>query len=342
MYTGEDLSKFDTGGGSLNDLQANSTEWSKVFYILGISHAFTRNIHGEEGDIFAVSDQTLRCYSDEEIKTLLCQNIILDLPSTEVLVQRGFGDLIGVNNVSRVKLEDSAYSLEEMEESFFGTMEGDVKPRMCAQRCADPIGVLELVDSAEVLSTIKGAEFDIKFPGSALYTNQLGGTVYTTAYPLGTGQFYMAYFNRVRQEAWTKLLFKMGGRGQSIACGHPFHVHAHNLKDRGISIACTNVIYDTAKNVVIKLPAADIDGKRFQALDLSCSESAFCNQKEAKRQTDCVRAQRVASQGQSVFQASEKLEWVDVQPEIQIEDGIATLSFDLQVPTLKTAFITIR
>lgn len=303
MYTGEDLSKFDNGGGSLNDLQGNSTEWSKVFYILGISHSFTRNINGEEGDIFAVSDQTLRCYSDDEIKTLLSQNIILDLPSIEVLVERGFGDLIGVSNVSRVKLDDSAYSLEEVEESLFGKMDGDVKPRMCAQRCADPIGVLEYIDGVEVLSTIKGAEFDEKFPGSGLFTNELGGTVYTTCYPLGTAQFYMAYFNRVRQEAWTKTLFKMGGAGQTIACGHPFHVHAHNIGG-GISVAATNVIYDTSENVTIKLPAADIEGKSFQTLE-----------------TD---------------------KWVDAQPEIQIDGDIATLTFDLQVPTLKTAFITIR
>ena len=298
-----------------------------MFYILGISHSFTRSIDGELGDIFAVSDQTLRCYTDDEIKKLLSQNIILDLPSIEVLVERGFGKLIGVNNVSRIGLNDSAYSLEEMEESFFGAMDGGVKARMCAQRCADPIGVMEFTDGVEVLSTIKGAELDVKFPGSGLFANELGGKIYTTCYPLGTGQFYMAYFNRVRQEAWSKLLFKMDGRGQTIACGHPFHVHAHNI-DGGISIAATNVIYDTSENVILKLPAADIDGKRFQCLDLRYSESAFGIQKEAKRQTCSAKAGNA--------------QWFDVQPEIEIEDGVATLTFDLQVPTLKTAFITIR
>jgi len=258
-----------------------------------------------------------------------------------VLVQRGFGDLIGVKNVSRIGLNDSAYSLEEVEESFFGAMDGGVKPRMCAQRCADPIGVLEFSEGVETLSTIKGAEFDVKFPGSGLFANEFGGTVYTTCYPLGTAQFYMAYFNRVRQEAWTKLLFKMGGADQTIACGHPFHVHAHNIAD-GISVAATNVIYDTSENVVIKLPAAEVEGKSFQTLDLRYSESAFCNQKEAKRQTDCVRAQRFAAQEQHDFQGLEKVEWINIQPDVQIDGNVATLTFDLQVPTLKTAFILIR
>jgi hypothetical protein len=303
MYTGEDLSGLKNSGGTLQNLEANSIEWSKVFYILGISHAFTRSIEGNEGDIFSVSDQTLRCYTDEEIKILLSQNVILDLSSTEILVQRGFGHFIGVESVTRTKLEESAYSLEEVEESFFGEMEGGVKPRMCAQRVASPIGVLEYAAGVEVLSTIKGAEFDDKFPGSGIFTNELGGKIYSCCYPLGTAQFYMAYFNRVRQEYWSKVLFKMGGRGQVIAAGHPFHVHAHDIEG-GISIGATNVIYDTSENVILQLPADDVAGKKFQTL--------------------------------------EKAQWVDIQPEVVLGNRIATLTFDLQVQTLETAFITIR
>ena len=303
MYTGEDLSGLKHSGGTLQDLEANSVAWSKVFYILGISHAFTRSVVGEDGDIFAVSDQTLRCYPDEAIRKLLHRNLILDLASTEILVQRGFGALIGVESVSRIKLEASAYSLEEVEPSFFGELEGGVKPRMCAQRCANPVGVLRYAPGVEQLSTIRGAEFEAKFPGSGLFTNALGGTVYTTCYPLGTAQFYMAYFNRVRREYWSRLLFRMGGRNQTICVNHPCHVHAHNT-ERGISVAVTNVIYDTAEQVVLQLPAAEIQGRAFQTL-----------------------------QG---------AQWIDIQPRIQRADGVATLVFDIQVPTLESAFILIR
>lgn len=305
MYTGEDLSGLKNSGGTLQDLEANSVAWSKVFYILGISHSFTRSIEGEDGDIFAVSDQTLRCYSGEEINKLLSQNLILDLASTEILVQRGFGKLIGVDNVSRIKLEESAYSLEEVGESFFGTLEGGVKPRMCAQRCASPIGVLDYAEGTEILSTIKGAEFDPKFPGSGLFTNELGGTIYTTCYPLGTAQFYMAYFNRVRQEYWSKVLFRMSGDhgNQTIAAEHPFHVHAHDIEG-GISIAATNVVYDTAEHVVIQLPAADINGKSFHML--------------------------------------QDAQWNEIRPDIKTENGTATLRFSVQVQTLQSAFIVVR
>ena len=305
MYTGEDLSGLKNSGGTLQDLEANSVAWSKVFYILGISHSFTRAIEGEEGDIFALSDQTLHCFSDDDIKILLSRNVILDLPSIEILVQRGFSHWIGVESTSRTGLEESGYSIEEVETSFFGELDGGVKPRMCAQRCTSPIGVLKYAPDVEILSTVKDAEFDNLFPGSGLFTNELGGTVYTTCYPLGTAQFYMAYFNRVRQEYWGKVLFKMAaGKGsQTIACGHPLHVHAHNIEG-GISIAATNVIYDTTENIVIQLPSAEIAGRKFQTL--------------------------------------ERAQWVDIQPDVKIEGGVATLIFDLQVETLKTAFITIH
>jgi hypothetical protein len=113
----------------------------------------------------------------------------------------------------------------------------------------------------------------------------------------------MAYFNRVRQEYWTKLLFKMGGTGQTIACEHPLHIHAHTIKG-GLSIAATNVIYDTAERLVIKLPSADITGKTFQVLD--------------------------------------NASWVAIQPKVSVTEGVATLVFDLQIPTLETAYITMR
>jgi hypothetical protein len=113
----------------------------------------------------------------------------------------------------------------------------------------------------------------------------------------------MANFNRVRQEYWTKLLFKIGGTDQTIACDHPLHVHAHAIKD-GLSIAATNVIYDTAERLVIMLPSADIAGKTFQVLD--------------------------------------NASWVAIQPEVSITENVATLIFDLQIPTLETAYITMR
>jgi len=68
-----------------------------------------------------------------------------------------------------------------------------------------------------------------------------------------------------------------------------------------------------------------VEGKSFQTLE-----------------TDCVGAQRFAAQESPDFQCLEKPGWIDIQPNIHIDGNVATLTFDLQVPTLKTAFILVR
>jgi len=69
-------------------------------------------------------------------------------------------------------------------------------------------------------------------------------------------------------------------------------------------VAATNVIYDTAEQVVIQLPASDIKDRRFQTL--------------------------------------KQAQWIDIQPKIKLDNHVATLVFGIQVPTLETAFILIR
>lgn len=303
---GKGYSKGQKDGYSLHQLETDSIAWSKAFYVLGVSHGFTREIRRDPGAVYAVSDQTLRCFSNTEIEELLTQRVILDLPSAEILVQRGFGSLIGINAVKRVRLEESGYSLEEIEPSLFGYLEGRVKPRMCAQRCASPIGELDYTSAVERLSTIKGPEFEPKFPGSGLFTNRSGGVIYTCCYPLGSSQFYMAYFNRVRQEYWTKVLFRMTGEGgtQTIACGHPLHVHSHDIEG-GISIAATNVIYDETDRFDLLLSTKAVEGMVIRAL-------------------------------------GEDATWNVIDPVVQIEGSTARIRMHWHLDPLQSLFLTLR
>ncbi len=304
-FTGEDLSKFNFDGGSLNDLEADSTAWSKVFYVMGVSHSFTRVVEDEEGAIYAVSDQTLWSYDDETIRRLLSKNLILDLPSVEILVERGFGDLIGVDSVERVALDDTAYSIEEISAEFFGEIEGGVAARMCAQRCADPVGRLTYADGVQVISQLKNADLKTMSAASGIYKNELGGTVYSCCYPLEGAQFYMAYFNVVRQQYWTKILFQMSGASgdQVIACGHPLHVHSHNI-EAGVFCAMTNVIYDTTDKFSLKLSANAVAGKSFHWLN-------------------------------------DDAEWELIEPKVLVDNGMVELVFELELAPLESAFITI-
>jgi hypothetical protein len=166
--------------------------------------------------------------------------------------------------------------------------------------------VLDYESDVEILSTLLGAEFEVKFAGSGLFTNTLGGTVYTCCYPLGTAQFYMAYFNRVRQEYWTKVLFKMTGENsdQTIAAGHVLHVHAHNM-EHGISIAATNVIYDPAESFSIKLPKKEVEGKTIRVLNAEA-------------------------------------QWEVITPNVTFQGGVAEIQLKLALQPLQSAFITLQ
>jgi len=306
LFSGANSSKMQQDGTSLNQLKADSIAWSQAFYVMGVSHSFTRCVKQDPSAVYAVSDQTLHSFNDSKIEALLTQRVILDLPSAEILVQRGFGSLIGVNAIKRVTLKETGYSLEEIEPSLFGELEGGVKARMCALRCANPIGVLDYTSGVERLSMIKGPEFEPKFPGSGLFTNRSGGVVYTCCYPLGSGQFYMAYFNRVRQEYWTKVLSRMSGKGgtQTIACGHPLHVHSHDIEG-GVSIAATNVIYDATDQFDLLLPTEAVAGKVIRAL-------------------------------------GEDATWKVIHPSVQIEGDLARIQMNWCLRPLQSLFLTLR
>lgn len=291
--------------GSLKELKADSIAWSRVFYALGIAHSFTRSLDAGEEAVFAVSDQTLRCFSDEELRKLLGKNLILDLPSLEILVERGFGSAAGVDSVERVKLQDEAYSIEEVSSDFIGTLEGGVKARMCAQRCADPIGKIRYLSGARLLSTILNGSLEALFPASAIYENQWGGRIFSSVYPLGRRQFYMAYFNRVRQQYWTRLLFQLAGPGSRmlVASGHPLQVHAHDL-DNGLFVAVSNVIYDPVDGFDLRMHESALRGRQFRVLESDGS-------------------------------------WRPFSPEVDCRQGVATVSIKLHLHPLQSAFLTL-
>jgi hypothetical protein len=305
LYTGEDLSGAQADDASLQALESNSVGWSRVFYTLGVSHGFTREIEANDDSAIAVSDQTLRCFTDSQIKGLLSRRVILDLASIEILVERGFGRLIGVESVDRARLSDTAYSIEELLPAFFGELEGGVKARMCAQRCADPIGVLRYAPGVEVLSTIKNADLDDLFPASGFYVNELGGKIASICYPLGTAQFYMGYFNVVRQRFWSKLLFKLcdGPATPVIASGHVLQIHAHEVPD-GLFCAVSNVIYDVAEQFSLSLSKESVVGKTVHFLNADA-------------------------------------EWEVISPEIIVEGEHATIYLNIRLLPLESAFLKI-
>lgn len=254
---------------TMHGLIQKSTTWSPTFFILGISHGFTKSIDDSPSSVYAVGEQTLRCFSEKEIRKLLSKRVLLDMTSVCVLLERNMGEYIGVRKLEKVKHDETGYSFEELTDSDL-TKYGNFHPRMCAQRQSDEIGGITYVEDVKILSRIFTGDLKYLFPGAGIYNNSLGGKIFTTTYPFHGGkQFFMSYFNIVRHQFFRDLLFDMGddSSGITIASGHPIHLYSVNVDD-GIFCGLSNVTLDTISGFILNIKANEIRSKGFFALSI--------------------------------------------------------------------------
>ena len=251
----------------MDGLYNASATWSKVFYPLGISHGFTKEIIPRSGQVYAVSDQTLRAFTDSQVEDLLTNVVLLDAVSASILQERGFAAQTGIESIQQVGLNETGYAIEELCGHDPARYEG-LSARMCAQRCAANLCKMTPRSGAEVRSVIKNGNLDPLFPGSLVYKNNSGGTVFTTAYPFTEGaQFFMAYFNVVRQRFFKDLLFAATDQEECIAIADEHPVQLHALKtNRGLLCALTNVTYDVAESVVLNLRPSQVSRRNISML----------------------------------------------------------------------------
>lgn len=254
-------------GKTLLELKNASDIWGQTLYVLGIGHRYVKEIESD-GGVYAVSDQTLRAFSDAEIKRLLSGRVLLDATSVETLLERGFGKWIGIEGLHWKTLSKTGYSFEQLEEYDIRDYGGAI-PRMCAQRNSPVVAQFLPNRAVSVLSTIRKGDGSTLFPGSILYANVKGGRIFSTAYPFnGARQFFMAYFNRVRQKMVQDLLFEMSGprTAMTTVSGHMLHLHAVDIPG-GIICGVSNVSYDEARRFELSLPASHLRNRRLRILN---------------------------------------------------------------------------
>ncbi|MEN8254474.1 MAG: hypothetical protein ABFR33_03285, partial [Verrucomicrobiota bacterium] len=146
--------------------------WPQTLSILGISWRMAMDIDDiPAGQPVAVGGQTLRAFSDEAISMLLSMPLLLDALSVEILLERGFGSLIGINDATWQLLDDTAYSYETVEETD-ASVYGIPHPRMTAQRAAGRMLEMSLGDKTETITTIRKADGKMCWPGMVTYRNE--------------------------------------------------------------------------------------------------------------------------------------------------------------------------
>lgn len=250
---------------TMMSLENKSIIWADILSTLGISNLMTDKII-EDGTPYAVSDQTLRAFSDEDIKRLLSCPLLLDGTSAQILLERGFGEYIGFRSASIEELYKTPYGYEYISESN-KEIYGVSNPRMIAQRSSSKLVRFEdLLDGAEILSWICSPKGKELFAGCILFENPLGGKIVSITYP-GRSQFFVTFFNTYRREFLQRLVFRISQRAAVAAAG-PQPVFCFRERTRaGIFFGIVNSTLDPYDNITLRLTKGEFSPQDFSILD---------------------------------------------------------------------------
>ncbi len=267
-------------------LTNQSDMWGKVFGILGIAYRFTDEIIND-GEPYAVSDQTLRAFDNKQIEKLLSAPVMLDANSVEILMEKGFGELIGIKDIHWINLHERVFAYEAIEQSD-KQIYGLAYPRMTAQRCSETVLAMSPYDNTRIISNIFNPQHEKLFPGGILFENKLGGKIYSITYPLlAKTQFFMAFFTVYRRKMLTRLLFEnLAPNAKLAACyNHPAFCYRCETAN-GTFIAIINSLLDEAKEFILYVPKGQIDDKKLKILDSNGNWVSAKYEKTTENQTD--------------------------------------------------------
>ena len=259
--------RLSTSNGRMAGLSQPTTLWADTCAILGISYRFDSTA-GDQRELYLLNQQTLRCFSNEAIRDLLSCAVVLDAESAAILLERGFGELIGLHGVQTRRLDEAGYAYEQIvAERFCPRGESPALPRMSAQRCSPTLAEFAPVDGAEILTEVFTADHQRLWPGAVLFRNPLGGRILSITYPLnGEGQFFMGFFNVYRRDLLQLVFAEMAPNSAFTAVANvPMHTYSAPVKD-GILLAALNPTDDDTDEVIWRMPDQDFSQGNWQVL----------------------------------------------------------------------------
>jgi hypothetical protein len=245
-----------TSKSSCKGLINNSIGWSLTLGTLGISHRLTARY--DNSRLTAVSDQTLRAFSDEDIKKMLSGKLLCDAMSAAILFERGFGEYCGFSQCEWRSQELDGYAYETIESENLNVYP-HTYPRMSTQRCGQRLLKMTPLKNAEIKSTIRHYERSFLYPGMIRYKNNLGGEVILIAYELCKDQFFMSFFNEFRR-IFLQHTIKEVAPELPIAFGlkHPLHVYRNRMPDGSTLLSIVNPTHDELSEVTFEINYANL------------------------------------------------------------------------------------
>jgi hypothetical protein len=163
------------GSGTWRSLMCRSLGWAN--WLGAIGHSFT--VRPAAG-VNAVAGPVAWSFSDEELRSWLSQGLLLDGGAGAVLVERGFGELIGVKGGRMVTQADVLYAVEQCIDGAFALRTG-AQISVNAPEFAHPYAARlfqgELAEGAQIVSDLRDPTQKVVGHGVVLFENALGGRV---------------------------------------------------------------------------------------------------------------------------------------------------------------------
>ncbi|MCY2926498.1 MAG: hypothetical protein NT031_13860, partial [Planctomycetota bacterium] len=139
--------------------------------------------------VIATSGQTLRAFSDDQLRAMLAGGLLLDARAALVLFERGFGDQIGLAGIEPPRCVDDIDPLgaeEFFHEDFGGADKTFLTLTLPWLMCRPSLSILHPAARAIVVSRMVNPDAQGRYPGMTVFENSLGGRVAIHALELST------------------------------------------------------------------------------------------------------------------------------------------------------------
>ena len=228
---------------SARTMAFDSGSWAhKVFGVFGIPFLTTFDFNQDA--IYAIAGATaVKRFSDEELRKLLSRRLLLDGDAANAMVERGFGEYMGLEIAKGTNPRWTGERDEDTGDSMVFPMTSGA-PSFRALPGAE-------VRSWLVWRAWSGAkDFERVEPSAVLSTNTLGGTVMSVAYHMHMGNAYS--YSEARLAWLTRRLADLNG-GKRIdnvsSCGQNALSMVRKTADGADVVLFANLNYDPLRSV---------------------------------------------------------------------------------------------
>ncbi|MDO9540882.1 MAG: hypothetical protein Q7J98_00985, partial [Kiritimatiellia bacterium] len=176
-------------GADYSDLADDGIGWVDPLQALGMAVTWDT----QNASVLAITGQTIRAYSDQQIKDMLGKGLLCDLSAATAIFDRGLGKHLGVNIKETGPLPRGN---EEFIYNDFGENCSRYRPiALPCPNAGDAFGYIEPAQTARVVSRLTNTEHS---PLLTLFENELGGRVAVQAYNLSLNAYKMNCYH----QAW--------------------------------------------------------------------------------------------------------------------------------------------